>query len=150
MTIASLWLLFASAFTSATLLPGSSEAVLVGLLAADGGALARESVVPLVIVATVGNCLGSLVNWILGRFFAHYRDRRWFPVNEDEFARAEAWYQRWGVWSLLLSWMPLIGDPITLIAGVMRTPFLPFILIVVVAKGARYAFVAWGVVAVFG
>lgn len=150
MSIASLWLLFASAFTSATLLPGSSEAVLIGLLAADGGALARSGtgpVVILILVATAGNSIGSLVNWVLGRFFAHYRDRRWFPVNEDEFARAEAWYRRWGVWSLLISWMPLIGDPITLIAGVMRTPFLPFILIVVVAKGARYAFVAWGIVA---
>ncbi len=145
---ASLWLLFVSAFTSATLLPGSSEAVLMTLLTADGGILAREAVFPLVAVATFGNSLGSLVNWILGRFFSHYRDRKWFPVNEDEFARAEAWYGRWGVWSLALSWMPLIGDPITLIAGVMRTPFLPFILIVVVAKAARYSFLALGVAAV--
>ncbi len=151
MSMLALWSLFASAFTSATLLPGSSEVFLTALLAADGGALTRSGMGPLVIlvlVATAGNSLGSLVNWVLGRFFSHYRDRKWFPVNEDEFVRAEAWYRRWGVWSLLLSWMPLIGDPITLIAGVMRTPFLPFILIVVVAKAARYAFVAWGMVTV--
>lgn len=146
---ASLWLMFSSAFTSATLLPGTSEAVLAALLTANGGALAREAVVPVVAVATFGNALGSLVNWILGRFFSHYRDRKWFPVNQDEFARAEAWYGRWGIWSLTLSWMPLIGDPITLFAGVMRTPFLPFILIVVTAKAARYAFIAWGVVKVW-
>ncbi|WP_282607282.1 YqaA family protein [Pelagibius sp. Alg239-R121] len=145
---ASLWLLFVSAFTSATLLPGSSEAVLIGLLAADGGAWAREGPVLLIVVATLGNCLGSVVNWALGRFFSRYRDRKWFPVNEDEFARAEAWYRRWGIWSLTLSWMPLIGDPITLVAGVLRTNFLPFIAIVVFAKAARYAFIAWGVVAV--
>lgn len=145
---ASLWAMFVSAFTSATLLPGSSEILLTGLLSADGGVLARETAVPLVAVATLGNALGSVVNWVLGRFFSHYRDRKWFPVNEDEFAKAEAWYGRWGVWSLTLSWMPIIGDPITLIAGVMRTRFLPFILIVVAAKAARYAFIAWGVVTV--
>lgn len=139
--------MFASAFTSATLLPGSSEVLLTGLLLAEGAALARETAVPLVAVATLGNSLGSLVNWVLGRFFSRYRDRKWFPVNEDEFARAEAWYGRWGIWSLTLSWMPIIGDPITLIAGVMRTGFLPFIVIVVAAKAARYAFIAWGVLA---
>jgi membrane protein YqaA with SNARE-associated domain len=148
MTAASLWLLFISAFTSATLLPGSSEAALIALLLANAKELGSQGVVILVATATFGNVLGSLVNWAMGRFFSHYRERKWFPVNAEELARAEVWYARWGIWSLALSWMPLIGDPITLVAGVMRTRFLVFITIVVIAKATRYAFLAWGVMAV--
>jgi membrane protein YqaA with SNARE-associated domain len=148
MTAASLWLLFISAFTSATLLPGSSEAALIALLLANAKELGSQGVAVLVATATFGNVLGSLVNWVMGRFFSHYRERKWFPVNPEELARAEAWYARWGIRSLALSWMPLIGDPITLVAGVMRTRFLVFITIVVIAKATRYAFLAWGVMAV--
>ena len=129
--------LFFSAFLAATLLPGSSEAVLVTILATGSASTGMA-----VVVATVGNTLGSCVNWGIGRFFAHYRSHRWFPVTPDKFERYTAWYQRWGIWSLLLSWMPFVGDPITVIAGVTRTPFLLFTAIVLVAKGARYLAVA--------
>jgi len=128
--------LFASAFTSATLLPGSSEAVLIALLAAGQGD-ARL----LVIVATAGNVLGSCVNWALGRFFSSFRDRRWFPADGQSYERATAWFRRYGAWSLLLSWLPVIGDPLTAVAGALRVGLLRFLVLVSLGKAARYMFV---------
>ena len=129
-----LWALFFSAFGAATLLPLQSEAVLVGLLLGQPEAWAT-----LLLVATLGNVLGSVVNWLLGRAIEHLRDKRWFPFSTAQLARAQQRYQRWGQWSLLLSWMPVIGDPLTLIAGSMREPFWRFLLLVSVAKAGRYA-----------
>lgn len=129
--------LFLAAFLAATIVPAQSEAVLVGLILADD-----QPVLLLLLVATVGNVLGSVVNWLLGRFIEHFRDRPWFPVSPEKLARAEAWYRRFGLWSLLLSWVPVIGDPLTVIAGVLRTPFLTFVLLVTIAKAGRYALLA--------
>ena len=131
--------LLLSAFLSATLLPGSSEAALVGMLAAGKGSPAA-----LVAVATFGNVLGSCVNWLLGRFFAHFRDRRWFPVSPHAYDRSIEWYKRYGVWSLLLAWVPVVGDPLTLAAGVMRTDLRWFLPLVAVGKLARYLAIAAG------
>ncbi len=135
--------LFAAGFLSATLLPGSSEAALVGLLSANA-----VQVVPAVAVATVGNTLGSCANWALGSFLAGRRDHPRFPVKPADFERYAAWYGRWGVWSLLLSWVPILGDPLTVVAGVFRTPFLLFTVIVAVAKLARYLAVV-GILSLF-
>ncbi len=129
--------LFFAAFLAATLLPGSSEAALAGVLATG-----KTSTGMAIVVATIGNTLGSCVNWIIGRFFAKFQAKRWFPIGPDKFDRYSAWYRRWGVWSLFISWMPVIGDPLTVIAGVARTPLLLFIVIVLAAKGARYLAVA--------
>lgn len=129
--------LFLAAFLAATIVPAQSEAVLVGLILADD-----QPVLLLLLVATVGNVLGSVVNWLLGRFIEHFRDRPWFPVSPEKLARAEAWYRRFGLWSLLLCWVPVIGDPLTVIAGVLRTPFLTFVLLVTIAKAGRYALLA--------
>ncbi|MFJ5255003.1 YqaA family protein [Pseudomonas sp. NPDC088414] len=129
--------LFAAAFGAATLLPLQSEALLVGLIASD-----RYWLWGLLGVATLGNVLGSLVNWWLGRGLERFQDRRWFPVSAKHMATARKHYERYGHWSLLLSWLPVIGDPLTLIAGVMREPLGRFLLIVSLAKGARYAVVA--------
>lgn len=126
--------LFLSAFTSATLLPGSSEAALLALLAIGQGDPAL-----LLAVATVGNVLGSFANWVLGRFFSHLRNRSWFPVGPDTYDRATGWFHRLGVWSLLLAWVPVLGDPLTLVAGMLRIPLLPFLLLVSVGKAGRYA-----------
>jgi membrane protein YqaA with SNARE-associated domain len=128
--------LFISAFTSATLLPGSSEAALLTLLA-----MGRGEPVTLVVVATAGNLLGSLVNWMLGRFFSALRERRWFPIDEPSYRRATDWFNRYGVWSLLLSWLPIIGDPLTVVAGALRVGLLRFVLLVSIGKGARYIFI---------
>ena len=135
--------LFLSALASATLLPGSSEAILLALLAAGQG-----DAVFLVVVATTGNVFGSFVNWTVGRYLAHLRDRPWFPVGPEAYSRAKNWVDRYGVWSLLLSWVPVIGDPLTLAAGLLRVPLLPFLLLVTIGKASRYlallaAFVWW-------
>jgi membrane protein YqaA with SNARE-associated domain len=128
--------LFLSALASATFLPGSSEAVLVGLL------LAKHSPWLLVGIASVGNILGSVINWTLGRGIERFRDRRWFPVSPAKLARAQEWYGRYGRWSLLLSWAPVIGDPLTMVAGVMRERIGVFLLLVSVAKTGRYLMLA--------
>jgi len=94
----------------------------------------------LVAVATSANVLGSLVNWVLGRFLSAFRDRRWFPVDERSYNRAVDWYQRYGVWSLLLSWLPVIGDPLTVVAGTLRVGFSRFFVLVSIGKAARYIF----------
>ncbi|TIS63396.1 MAG: DedA family protein [Mesorhizobium sp.] len=125
--------LFLTAFAAATILPLQSEALLAGLLLAG-----RQSPATLVLVATIGNVLGSVVNWLLGRGIDHFRDRKWFPVKPAVLDRAAARYRRYGRWSLLLSWVPVIGDPLTVVAGVLRVPFWSFISIVTVAKACRY------------
>ncbi|MEO4046530.1 YqaA family protein [Pseudomonas sp. CAU 1711] len=125
--------LFLSAFGAASLLPLQSEALLVGLLLAGEQPLAA-----LLAVASVGNVLGSVLNAALGRGIERFHGRRWFPVGERQLERAQATYRRYGRWSLLLSWMPLIGDPLTLVAGVMREPWWSFLLLVGLAKTCRY------------
>lgn len=129
--------LFLAGFVAATLLPAQSEALLAYFLAD-----ASLSVPVLLGVATVGNVLGSVVNWVCGRFLRRFQDRRWFPVSAKRLARAEAQYHRYGRWSLLASWMPIIGDPLTVVAGVMREPLASFLFIVTIAKAGRYLAVA--------
>jgi membrane protein YqaA with SNARE-associated domain len=96
----------------------------------------------LVAVASLGNTLGSILNWWLGGQVVRWRDRRWFPVRPAALDRATGWYRRWGHWSLLLSWAPVIGDPLTLAAGVLREPFGRFVLLVGIAKTGRYVVLA--------
>lgn len=130
--------LFTTACIAATIFPAQSEALLVALLMKTDHA-------PwiLVAVATAGNVLGSSVNWSLGRYIEHFKDRAWFPASPKTLERAQAYYHRYGKWSLLLSWVPLIGDPITVMAGVMRERLWVFVLFVLMAKGGRYFVVAW-------
>jgi membrane protein YqaA with SNARE-associated domain len=132
--------LFAAAFLSATLLPGSSEAAFAALLGSG-----RISLAEALAVATAGNTLGSCANWAIGRWLAHWRDHPRFPVPPAKFERYAAMYRRWGVWSLLLSWVPIIGDPLTVLAGVFRTPFWLFTAVVAVAQFGRYLALAGAV-----
>lgn len=125
--------LFFSALVAATILPMQSEAVLVGLLASE-----KLSPILLVAVASLGNILGALINWMLGRSIEHYKDRSWFPASENSLARAQGWYGRYGKWSLLFSWLPVVGDPLTVVAGVMREPLPSFIILVAIGKVGRY------------
>lgn len=129
--------LFATAFLAATILPFSSELVLAGALASS-----ERPWTWLIAAASLGNILGSITNWLLGRGLTALRDKSWFPVNAASLARAERWYHRYGRWSLLLSWVPLIGDPLTVIAGFLREPLWIFVLIVGAVKVARYLVVA--------
>ncbi len=126
-----------SAFTSATVLPGTSEAVFLGLYLTGAA-----PVFLLFVVASVANVAGSCVNWMIGRFAARLRGTRWLPES-DMLARAERWFHRWGKWSLLLAWTPFVGDPLTVVAGLLRVPFLTFLVLVAIAKTARYAALMW-------
>lgn len=125
--------LFFAAFVAATVFPAQSEAVLVGLLVAG-----RHDPAMLLLVASVGNVLGSVVNWVLGRQVERFRNSRFFPASSKGLERAQGLYARWGYWSLLASWAPFIGDPLTVIAGIMREPLWRFLLIVSISKVGRY------------
>lgn len=129
--------LFAVAFVAATILPAQSEVVLVGLLLAG-----RYDTTALMLAATAGNTVGSVVNYGLGRGIERFRDRGWFPVSPHAFDRAAEWYRLYGVWTLLLSWAPIGGDAITVVAGAARTPLPTFVALVLIAKAGRYAVVA--------
>ena len=124
--------LFWVALASATLLPGGSEVWLARLWCVGEPALV------LWVVATAGNTLGSLINVALGRYARQFQHRRWFPASPEGLARAERWYHRFGEASLLLSWLPVIGAPLTVLAGVMRLAWWRALLWIVLAKGARY------------
>jgi membrane protein YqaA with SNARE-associated domain len=129
--------LFVIAFVAATVFPAQSEAALVGLLMTG-----IHSPVLLVAVASLGNVLGAVVNWALGRGIESFRERKWFPVCRGSLDRATAWYGKWGRWSLLLSWAPIGGDALTVAAGVLREPLWSFVILVTIAKTARYVVVA--------
>lgn len=127
---------FSSAFLAATLLPAASEVVLAGTAAA-------EDADPWLLLglASAGNTLGSVVNWMLGRYLWHWREHRWFPIGAAGLERASGWFNRFGIWSLLFAWVPVIGDPLTLMAGVFQVRFPIFVTLVAIGKTVRYAVV---------
>nr|WP_233101437.1 YqaA family protein [Enterobacter asburiae] len=123
--------LFASSFLSATLLPGNSEVVLVAMLLSG---VSQPWL--LVLIATMGNSLGGLTNVILGRFFPLREKSRWQEKAVD-------WLKRYGAATLLLSWMPVIGDLLCLLAGWMRISWGPVLFFLCLGKALRYVLVAW-------
>ena len=136
--------LFAVSFLAATVLPAQSELVLTAML------LSRVyDSMALLAVATLGNTAGACVNWLLGRLIHRLESKRWFPVAPARLARAERWFRKHGRWSLLLSWAPVVGDALTVAAGIARVPLPTFIALVGFAKGARYLVLAYGVQAAF-
>lgn len=129
--------LFATAFLAATVLLTQSEAVLVGPWLAG-----HKDPALLFAVASFGNVLGSVANWLLDSSPGRLRDQRWFPAGPDALASAQRWYRRWGRWGLLLSWLPILGDPLTISAGVMRELLGSFLLLFVLAQIGRYLLLA--------
>jgi membrane protein YqaA with SNARE-associated domain len=129
--------LFLGAFLAATLLPFSSEVMLVAALVAG-------DISPSLLVATAatGNILGSIVNWTLGRFVLTWQDRRWFPFTPAQIDKASDRFSRYGSWSLLFAFLPVIGDPLTFAAGMLKVPFWRFAILVSIGKIARYAALA--------
>ena len=127
--------LFGVSFLAATLIPFYSEVALVGLLAAGYDPLL------LWLFASAGNTLGAAVNWLLGRYLVHFEHRRWFPFPSSKLHRYQRWYQDFGVWSLLLAWLPVGGDALTFIAGVMKVNIGIFMVLVGLGKSLRYAVV---------
>ena len=132
--------LLGTAFLAATILPGSSEAMLVALLI-----LYPASSFTLFLTATIGNTAGALANWFLGRGLMRFSGARWFPASTKHVRRAVAFFGRYGSWPLLFSWLPVIGDPLTVAAGVLGIRLPLFLPLVAAGKAARYAVVIYGV-----
>ncbi|MGB5853843.1 MAG: YqaA family protein [Oceanisphaera sp.] len=131
-------IVFSSSLLAATIAPFYSEVVLAAVLIRQ-----PDAALLLWLLASVGNTLGSIINWWLGKYLLHYRHKRWFPIKEKQLARAQAGFQRFGVWSLLLAWAPVGGDALTFIAGIMKVRLLPFTLLVFIGKATRYAVVLY-------
>ncbi|MBL4639231.1 MAG: DedA family protein [Kordiimonadaceae bacterium] len=128
--------LFGNAFIAATLLPAFSEIALAALLQSNTGAPFL-----LFIAATTGNIAGAIVNWWLGKGIARFQHKRWFPFKETAVEAAKRHFNRFGKWSLLMAWLPIVGDPLTLVAGVLKTPFPIFLLLVSIGKAMRYGMI---------
>ncbi len=131
--------LFIAAFLAATILPLSSELVLSALL------LSGASPSMVVIVATLGNVLGSVINYALGYWASLDIVKRWLKLSEQEFTAAEQRFKKYGLWSLLLAWVPIIGDPLTVVAGILRIRLLWFLILVSTGKLLRYIVIAYAV-----
>ena len=128
--------LFAISFLAATILPFSSELSLATLIATSD----YDNLL-LLTVASFGNILGSLVNWALGSYSRNLTTKKWFPFKETQIERSSKWFRKFGKWSLLFAWVPVVGDPLTLVAGVLRVKFIDFIILVAIGKVSRYIFV---------
>lgn len=135
--LSALGALFGAAFGAATILPFQSEFVFAAVQLGTDLPLAL-----IILIASIGNTLGSVVNYVIGLFIESWQGSRWFPVSRRQMIRAERWYARWGVWTLLLSWAPF-GDGFTVVAGVMRTNLWLFLALVAAAKTGRYIVLAW-------
>lgn len=129
--------LFLASFLAATILPFSSEAVLVGMLVLGGSAG------PLFLVATAGNTLGGLVNYGIGRWLPADRLLRWLRIDVGKAERWRALVQRRGAWAALLCWLPVVGDPIAIALGLFRAPLLWTAILMLLGKAARYAVLVW-------
>jgi len=124
---------FAAAFLAATILPFSSEVVVSAAILSGSSALAVW------LAASVGNTLGAVANGILGAALTTKAARRWLGVGESQYERATRWYGKWGVWSLLLAWMPVVGDALTVVAGALHVRWWFFVTLVFIGKSGRYA-----------
>ena len=144
MLLADIWQVYGvmafAAFFAGTFLPMASEGVLAGLVATR-----PELAGAIWLVASFANTLGSAFNWAVGRYCLHWRDRRWFPIKAAQLDRASGHFNRYGMPALLFAWLPIVGDPLTFVAGVLRVRFPLFIVLVAVGKGGRYAAILWGV-----
>ena len=128
--------LFAVSFLAATILPFSSELTLAGLIATSD----YDNLL-LLIAASFGNVLGSVVNWALGSYSRNLTTKKWFPFKETQIERSSKWFRKFGKWSLLFAWVPVVGDPLTLVAGILRVKFIDFIILVAIGKVSRYLIV---------
>jgi len=125
-------------FLAATILPFSSEVVLTTMYLSNS-----FETYFLLIFASIGNIMGSITNWYLGKKITLFQNRKWFPVSPDQLERSRKYFQKYGLWSLLLAWVPVIGDPLTLLAGVLKVRFSIFFLLVSISKISRYVFILY-------
>ena len=129
--------LFISSFISSTILPGHSEITLTTFIF-----LNKYNIINLIFIASLGNILGSILNWYLGFHFVKFKEKKWFPINKRQLEKASLWFSNYGKWSLFLSWVPFLGDPLTVVAGVLRVPIITFLIIVSISKILRYVIVS--------
>tara|TARA_Y100000590_G_scaffold470697_1_gene667952 strand:- start:7118 stop:7555 length:438 start_codon:yes stop_codon:yes gene_type:complete len=120
-------------FTAATIVPFSSEILLATLIISN-----KYNALLLLLTACVGNIIGSVVNWIIGYYVAFFINKKWFPLSQNKIEKATYFFNKYGKWSLLLGWLPIIGDPLTFVAGTFRYPFIPFFILVSIGKAGRY------------
>ena len=125
--------LFFVSFLSATILPFSSELTLAGLISTS-----NYDNLLLLVFASFGNVLGSVFNWGLGFYARNLTIKKWFPFKETQIERSSKWFSKFGKWSLLFAWVPIVGDPLTFVAGLLRVRFLDFIILVAIGKVSRY------------
>lgn len=125
--------LFLISFCASTLLPLGSEWLLVALL------LQGSNPITTVIVATLGNSLGAGTNYVIGYYGGDWLKGKLLRIDKNQQQRAESWFNRYGSWSLLLAWLPVIGDPLCLVSGMLKTSVLRFSLLVTTGKGLRYS-----------
>ena len=125
--------IFTISFLAATILPFSSELTLVGLFATS-----NYDNLLLLIFASFGNILGSVVNWALGFYSRNLTTKKWFLFKETQIERSSKWFRKFGKWSLLFAWVPILGDPLTFVAGLLKIRFLDFIILVAIGKLSRY------------
>ena len=129
--------LFISSFISSTILPGHSEITLTTFIF-----LNKYNIINLIFIASLGNILGSILNWYLGFNFVKFKEKKWFPINKRQLEKASLWFLNYGKWSLFFSWVPFLGDPLTVVAGVLRVPIITFLIIVSISKILRYVIVS--------
>tara|TARA_B100000029_G_scaffold512662_1_gene609945 strand:+ start:1302 stop:1763 length:462 start_codon:yes stop_codon:yes gene_type:complete len=120
-------------FTAATIVPFSSEVLLATLIATK-----QYNAFLLLLIACIGNIFGSVVNWIIGYYAASFMKKKWFPIKQNQIDTAIKFFNKYGKWSLLFGWLPIIGDPLTFVAGTLRYSFIPFIILVSIGKAGRY------------
>lgn len=128
--------LFGLAFLSSTFIPSQSEAVLFVLLAGK-----KYAAWMLLSAAIAGSISGVILNYFLGRYLYRFHTKKWFPVKEKSLKKVEKFFNHHGIWALLLAGVPFIGDPITLLGGVMRVNFWIYLLFTGFSKTLRYLFV---------
>jgi membrane protein YqaA with SNARE-associated domain len=125
--------LFFISFLAATILPFSSELTLAGLISTS-----NYDNLLLLVFASFGNVLGSVFNWGLGFYARNLTIKKWFPFKETQIERSSKWFSKFGKWSLLFAWVPIVGDPLTFVAGLLRVRFFDFIILVAIGKVSRY------------
>jgi len=142
--------LLLAGFLAATMLPVGSEPVLIAYLAQQAPASVWPTATLAVIAVSIGNTLGGVVTYGMGRG-GRYLWGRWrqdVDPDRQSHRKARRWLDRWGPWALLLSWIPIVGDPLCLVAGAMRLPFWVSALAMALGKFARYVVLTLAVLAI--
>lgn len=139
----SLWGLFLGTFLAATIIPFSSDALYIAVLAATGDAWGC------LVVGTLGNWLGSVLTYFMGRLAKWEWVEKWFRVSKAQLEKQRAFIDKWGVWSALFCWVPFVGDVIAIALGFYRSKAVPCIALMLVGKFVRFLLWTLFTIAIF-